>query len=233
MMTKTVRRQIPDYMPDKMEAEDKPAYQRPAEPRKADCAEAQVVYDILEKIEMPTGKEKVYFPKGKNLPEDHRDDKGKGFVIGLHHMQSMLLGQEISKKVGERYALLPLQTSYELVQSDKLFRKMTNDYCWIHGREVILERGKIIPDPAVKEVDDELQYFGSKIKVEINENDVIDTLMKAGLFIEPKEKICRGCIRFSCGESSVASNWSHFGKSFTAEASGDTFGANITGFLLS
>ncbi|MEM5814657.1 MAG: hypothetical protein QXD77_02475 [Candidatus Aenigmatarchaeota archaeon] len=170
-------------------------------------SQAEIVREVLDGIAMPTGKETVYFPKWKGSPiKCYGDYKGRGFVANLDHRQMTLLGQEVSKKVGERYTLLPLQASYNLARKDKNFKKMNVDY-WLHCREVVREAGEILPDPAVVEVGGELKYDGKIIKAVINESDVFDTLMKAGLFKEPKKRAYRGSICFENGEASVWSYW--------------------------
>ncbi|MEM5804785.1 MAG: hypothetical protein QXU82_02995 [Candidatus Aenigmatarchaeota archaeon] len=183
-------------------------------------SKAQPVYDVLDRIDAPTGKEKVFFPGSTHLPEGNRDYKSKKFVANLDHRQMTLLGQEISKRYGERYTLLPLQTSCDLAHKDKEFKKMNVDY-WLHNEPVILEVGEIIAHPIVKEVDGELKYDytpSKMIKTEINESDVFDTLMKAGLLKEPKKKVYRGGIDFEDGEASVRSNWYSDGGCFSAYA---------------
>jgi len=171
--------------------------------------QSQIVHDLLDKIDMPTGKEKVYFPNGKDLPESNRDYKGKGFVANLDHRQMTLLGQEISKRYGERYTLLPLQKSYDLVHSDKNFKKVNVDY-WLHNEPVVLKVGEIIAHPVVKEVEGELQYAAKdskSTKVEIIKSSVFGTLAKAGLMKKPKKKVWDGGITFENGEASVRSRW--------------------------
>ncbi|MFH0829937.1 MAG: hypothetical protein V1887_02130 [Candidatus Aenigmatarchaeota archaeon] len=180
--------------------------------------QAEIVHEIAGKIVPPTGKETVYFPKWKGSPaEGHNDYKGNGLVANLDHRQMTLLGQEVSKKVGERYTLLPLQVSYDLVHEDKSFKKMNIDY-WLHNREVALEKGEIIADPVVKEVNGELKYDGKRTRAGISKSDVFDTLVNAGLFKKPKKKVWRGSISFENGEASVRSAWTTGEGCFNATA---------------
>ena len=168
-------------------------------------SKSQPVYDIIDKIDMPSGEE-IFFPMGKNLPNAFKDHNDTGFVAGLDHPQSVLLGQEISREAGQRYTLLPLQVSYDRTHSDKQFRKIMRDY-WIWDREVILKDGNILPDPVVKEIEGELVYEGKKIPVKIDESDVFATLISAGILEEPEYDVNRGHVYFEDGKSSVWSYW--------------------------
>ncbi len=183
------------------------------------AAQSEIVHEIAGKIVPPTGKETVYFPKWQGSPlEGHNDYKDKGFVANLNHRQTTLLGQVVSlNRVGERYTLLPLQDAYNLAHMDNVFKTMVKNY-WIHNREVILEKGEIIVDPVVKEVEGELRYDGKTIKAEINESDVFDTLVKAGLLKKPKKKVWEGSVSFENGETSVRSGWDTDGGCFLALA---------------
>jgi len=180
-------------------------------------SKAQTVYDILDKIDAPEENRKIFFPGSTHLPEGNRDYKSKKFVANLDHKQMTLLGQEISKTYGERYTLLPLQMSYDFVHNNDNFKKMAIDY-WMHNREVILEKGSIIAEPTVKEVDGGLQYDGKARKAKINDSAVFDTLVKAGLMKKPKKKVWDGGITFENGEASVRSYWASGGGCFDAYA---------------
>ena len=99
------------------------------------------VNQALELIDMPTGEEPLIILKGKKeVPEEFRDYKNKGFIARTNKNEQLLMAQEISKQVlgkgkGE-YALLPIQKSYDLVHSDKKFKKLMNGY-WIYNIENI------------------------------------------------------------------------------------------------
>jgi hypothetical protein len=94
---------------------------------------------------------------------------------------------------------------------------------WLWNREVILEEGKILPDPIVVEKDNELVYDGDTIRAEINEDDVFDTLIKAGLLKEPKQDVYKGSIHFEDGVSAVGSDWGVGEGRFDAVASRPSF----------
>lgn len=102
------------------------------------------VNQALELIEMPTGEESLVTLKGKKeVSEEFRDYKNKGFVARTNKNEQLLMAQELSKQVlgkgkGE-YALMPTQKSYDLVHSDKEFKKLMNDY-WIHNIENIFSK---------------------------------------------------------------------------------------------
>ena len=99
------------------------------------------VNQALDLIEMPTGDESLITLKGKKeVPEDFRDYKNKGFLARTTKNEQLLMAQELSKQLlgkgkGE-YALTSTQKSYDLVHSDKEFKKLTDDY-WIHNIENI------------------------------------------------------------------------------------------------
>ena len=183
------------------------------------ATQAQIVHDLLDKIDMPTGKETVYFPKGSNLPESNRDYKGKGFVANLDKYQQVFLGQLISEKVGKRYTLLPLQTSYDLVHKDKDFKKMAVDYRF-HDIENILEIGEIMPGPIAVEKDGKLAFEGKTVKADIDTGSVTKTLAstKPKLFEKPKHKVRDWGITYENGISSVRSYWYTGEGCFTAYA---------------
>ncbi|MFH0829938.1 MAG: hypothetical protein V1887_02135 [Candidatus Aenigmatarchaeota archaeon] len=170
--------------------------------------EAEIVYEILDKIRMPTGKETAYFPKWKGSPIEGRNDRyGKGFVATLDKWQSVFLGQMISEKVGERYAELPFQTSYDLVHNDRSFKKMMADYKIIN-REVIRRNGDVISVPIVSEVDGELRLNDGcrSVKANIDAESVIKTLASAKLFKQLNHNVCDwGIIYENDGISSVKS----------------------------
>lgn len=179
---------------------------------------AQEVYDLIDKIEAPIGQNLIIL----------KNRKGE-YVSNLDQKQQLLLGQEISKQIfpngKERYTLLPLQKSHDSVHSnlkeDKEFKEI-NKSNWFHNREVLKKEGKILPDPVVYEVEGELKYDGKQIPAKINEGDIFDTLIKAGLFkeSEQKPKIYHGGIDFDDnGDSSVRSHWSAAEGCFDALAS--------------
>jgi hypothetical protein len=166
---------------------------------------AEIVYDILDKIDTPSG-EGIFFPKGRNLPKKFVEYKDKDFVAGLDHRQSVLLGQEISKQAGERYTLLPLQVSYDKIHSDGAFKQMMRDY-WIWNREVLFEKGEILPDPVVKEVEGKLVYEGKTIPVKIDKSDVFETLINSGFHRKPEQRFYGAEIKFKDGICVVMSDW--------------------------
>jgi len=180
----------------------------------------ETVLQIFDKINMPTGKETVYFPKWKGEPlQGHEDYKNGGFVARLDDWQTIYLGHMISEAVGKRYTSLPAQKSYDLVHKDKNFKEMMKRY-WIHNREVILESGCVVPDPVVIESNGKLALEGTcrKIKVDIDESSVFKTLTKAGLMKKPKKKVWDGGISFENGEASVRSGWASDEGCFHAAA---------------
>lgn len=180
---------------------------------------AEIVREIAGRIDLPTGRETVYFPKGKDLPEANRDHKGRGFVAGLDKYQQVFLGQLISVKAGKRYTLLPLQTSYDLVHKDKEFKKMAVDY-WFHNIENILEIGEIMPSPIAVEKDEKLAFEGKTVKADIDVGSVTKTLAstKPKLFEKPKHKVRDWGITYENGISSVGSGWGAVGGCFAAYA---------------
>lgn len=99
---------------------------------------------------------------------------------------------------------------------------------WIHNREVILQQGKIITDPVV---DKKLEYHGKSIKAEIKEN-TIDTLIKAGLFKKPKNKVYRNPVYFVDGLSSVRSDWDRIEDCFASGSDGvsDWYSISVPAF---
>jgi hypothetical protein len=180
----------------------------------------ETVLQIFDKINMPTGKETVYFPKWKGEPlQGHEDYKNGGFVARLDDWQTVDLGHMISEAVGKRYTALPAQKSYDLVHKDKNFKELMKRY-WIHDREVILESGYVVPDPVVIESNGKLMLKENcrKIKVDIDESSVFKTLANAGLMKKPKKKVWDGGISFENGEASVRSHWNSDGGCFLALA---------------
>gem|GEM_PF-4559131 len=168
--------------------------------------QAEIVYEIFSKISMPTGKENIYFPKGRYIPDYYKDVQGTRRVTKLNHKQIVLLGQLVSDEVGKTYTLPSIQKTYDLLRKDKQFKLATERYD-IPSREVILECGEIIPDPVVKEGGDKLVYDGVRKKTEINKCYIFDTLNGAGLLKGPKNRALNGSISFENGEASVWSHW--------------------------
>lgn len=178
------------------------------------------IYNLLEydEIKIPTKDQDIVFLKKKEV-----SGKTGPHVHGLDHKEQLLLGQLISEKLfpnGEyRYTLLGLQKSYDLFHSTKtsyhgkILKNLTDGH-WFYNKEVILEEGKIIPDPVVIEVDEELVYDGKIIEAEINTKNVFDTLIGAGLLKEADKKIEIGHIHFNKeGESCVSvSSYDVFGE---------------------
>ncbi len=168
----------------------------------------QEVHDLFPRVEMPRGEDVIIlkYAKGENKGE---------YVVSLDQKQQLLLGQEISREISpkgdQRYTLMPLQRSYDLIHSDskegKDFKKLMESY-WAHNREAFRRPNIVYPDPMVVEVEGNLVYEGQTKEVKINDGDVFDTLMRAGLFKEPKQKVWRGSVYFDDnGESSVWSSW--------------------------
>jgi hypothetical protein len=170
----------------------------------------QEVREILDTVELPTGEETVYFPKRNGMRDRwHSDDRSPGLVVNLGYLQSAFLGQLISEKVGERYTLLPLQVSYNLVydvvNNDRKFAgRMSNK--WTYNRERV-EYGYVIPDSVVIESDGELAFEENcrKIKVDVDNSSVFNTLAEAGLVNKPRKNVWDGGISFQDYEACVTS----------------------------
>lgn len=180
----------------------------------------QIVYDLADKIEMPTGDEQLYIAKGKkNLPKDFNDKYKKNYVANLDANQALKLGELISKEVfpnkDYRYRLNSLQKAYNLVHSKtkegKKFKKLNRDY-WFHNREKLQKLSDnsalFFPDPVFFKT--EQPYDGKSIKISLNTNNIFDALRQAGHFkeLKSKPKTLNGGISFDRdGYSSVRSDW--------------------------
>jgi hypothetical protein len=182
-------------------------------------SQAEIVHKIFDKIKMPTEKESVYFPRGRNIPDYYRAVFSDTLVGKLNHKEAVLLGQLVSDEIGETYALLSVQKIYDLIRRNMKFKR-TAERHGIPSREVILESGYIIPDPVVKEAEGKLVYDGVRKKAEINECYVFDTLNKAGLLEDVECKALNGSISFKNGEASVWSFWNPDWNCFSAFARG-------------
>jgi len=174
--------------------------------------QAEIVYEIFNKISMPTGKEKVYFPKGTDIPHHYEAVFNTRLVSRLNHKQAVFMGQLMFHEFGAHYKLLSVQQTYDMLRKDKGFKSTLERY-YIPNKEVFLESGEIITDPGVKEVDGGLVYDGGlrcdgrKVEAEIDECHIFKTLNKAGLLKGPRKKTLEGSISFGKGESSAWSYW--------------------------
>ena len=175
------------------------------------------IYDAFDKMEKPTGDENIVIPKYEN-----GENKGE-YISNFDHRQFVLLGQLMSKDAfpnGDfRYAMLPVQRSYDLVTSwnkedYELMKRYTNTKSsspWLKWNREVIFPDAIMPDPSVN---GHLEYQGNKIKAKIHNDDILETLNEAGFF---KEKIGMPYtpIRFSVDQSAVGSychcgNWDMF-----------------------
>ncbi len=218
---------------DRIFGKNVPLYKEKAEPRRVDLpmaaekpdgskpaglpAQAQVVYDIFDRIHRPTGGGDVHFPVWKVEPLDGYTDSGKGgFVAGLDKYQAILLGQLISEKTGETYKLLKLQQSYDLAQRGDWFRDMITKY-WIHNREFIVKGMGVAADPEVEILGEKL-VFRDKIIGAQTEEKVAETMVNAGLFGRTTYKVSNFVIDYENSVSSVCSSWDGSHRLFNADA---------------
>ena len=187
-------------------------------------SKSQPVYDIIDKIDMPSGDD-VFFPMilpGIEFPGKFRSVyyMNKSLVGMLDHRQSVLLGQEISREVGERYTLLPLQVSCLKISTDTNFRKMVDrlgektaypGYCGyrIWNREVLFDNETIMPDPTVRDVEGELVYEGETVHTKLDKDNVFNTLKAASICEVFGVKTSADKIHFKDGISAVTSNCGH------------------------
>jgi len=145
---------------------------------------------------------------------DARDNwKDIGTYWGLNHMTEVYLSQRLTEEFlgrgRERYVVMPIQEACNLVNSDEKFREMAR-WNFLHTKELILESGLVIPYPRVKTYEGHLEYVADVkidggelkphpsdvIKVELDTNDVVKTLVKAGIMKEPKNKFTSAGIKF-------------------------------------
>ncbi len=217
-----------------------PAYQTPAKPtaelpgpvrpKRYKGDQANEVDNTFDRIaRFPGSDESIYFPRLKT----GKDEIEGNFITNLDWYQQVFLGHMISAKAKKPYKLLTLQQSYDLVHSNDAF-KNTLSHLWIYDREMLTEGGQIFTDPIVIEAQSRLQLAAvSKRKsAEINRDDVVATLVNAGLFKEPEEKIWKENISFEKGEASVRSDWGT-GEGFGASAGGPSgrSGTGVVAFI--
>lgn len=192
---------------------------------------------LLDKTQLPKGDESWFILNNKDGEK----------VTRTNHAQQVYMGQELSKQVfgntGKRYAVMPVQDSYDLMHSDEKFKKLMEDY-WIHNRELFLGSGLLIPDPQVRDIGGELKYILNSqmtasegrlkpiksdkvLEVKINKDDVIKTLVDAGVMKEPTHKVYRGSMSFDDdGLSSVWSVWDADEGCFAASSYGPSYGGS-------
>ncbi len=141
--------------------------------------EAQPVYDLMENrstygIVLPTGKEQVVFLRGTNLPEQFKDEKGRGRVSGLDWRQTVFLGQLLSKESGAAYALPSPEQIVKLTREIKRNKDGMKDVfddlysCCIYNRPLIKRVGSkrvVIENPTVRDIDGTLYVFGEPARV--------------------------------------------------------------------
>jgi hypothetical protein len=170
---------------------------------------------ILDTMEIPTGKENQFV----------LTKRYNALVENTSHQQGIYIGQQLTKEVfgrGKgRYALVSMQTSHDLMLSDASYRWGVDNGSFAHNRELILQSGFVIPDPEVRIIDKELKYFlngqvincrkkiggvGS-VPVEIDFDDAVETLIRAGVMKRPDELYCHGDIDFHRGLASTFSYW--------------------------
>jgi len=192
---------------------------------------------ILEDMYKPSGDEDWFIAYRKH-PERFR-----GFNIeNLRHLTEVYLAQMITKEVlgnvNERYTVMPVQAAIDLLYSDKKFKK---DACyWFHNRELILESGLIIPDPRAKVYEGRLEYMvemtadegklkplkpSDVIKVKIDTNDIVETLVNAGVMKKPDHKILSEGIHFKDGLSVPISSWDRDKRRFEVSSIGPLRGS--------
>lgn len=169
------------------------------------------VYEIIDRIEMPIqeGDLKDFIPQYNKPPEKdfvNYYDAGAN-VAGLNHPQMVLLGQEISKRVGSRYVPLTFQTAYNEAHSGHYFRKLLK-HKWVHNAELFVESRGVIPIPTVEEKDGKFVYSGEIREVWCKkESMVVDVLKEAGILEMSTNEIMDRCIFFENGLASASSYW--------------------------
>jgi len=187
---------------------------------------------ILDKVQLPTGEESWLVLKYKDGSN----------VTKTSHTQQVYMGQELSKQVfgntGKRFAVMPIQDSYDLMHSDEKYKKYAIEG-FSHNRELFLESGLLIPDPQVRDVGGELKYIleaqmmasegrlksDKVVEVKINKSDVIDTLVRAGAMKEPTHKVFRTKMFFNNdGLASLGSGWDRRRECFFASTYGPSHG---------
>jgi len=78
---------------------------------------AQVVYDIFDKIEMPTGEEPINFLQArKPVPRAYQTQDSSKLIANLGPEQAEFLTQLISEELGVAYRLNSIQSIYGIVQ---------------------------------------------------------------------------------------------------------------------
>jgi hypothetical protein len=170
---------------------------------------------ILDTKETPTGEENWFdLTKRYNI-----------IVGNVSHQQGVYIGQEVTKEVfgrgNGRYALPSMQTSHDKMLSDTSYRWRVDDGNFAHNRELILQSGFVIPDPKVRIIDKEFEYVlnghvinGRKkiegvgsVPVEIDFDNAVETLIRAGFMKRPNELYRHEDIDFHRGLASAFSYW--------------------------
>ena len=157
----------------------------------------KTVYNAFESIEMPIGNE-LFVPTWNN--GEHRGEP----VLHLGHRQAVYLGQLISKKIGIRYTLLPVQATYLLTNAPEVYRNTKHffpshyneDNLHLFNREVILKLDnnitKTMPNPTIAMENGKMVYRGKTVPVKSCTNDLVDILIESGILQDPANGIGSG-----------------------------------------
>ena len=181
---KTVRKPIPDYTTynSPFATEKKPAYRKPARPKKVD-KRVEEVYDAFTTTEIPSDDESFVILKcQKEMPENYRLDFNEKYVSGLDHKQALLLAGLIGEMTEHKYRLPSLERTFDEVQKNFWLMKLMKKG-WMHNDEVILKDGHVrYGNTTQRATWPKYSYHDSKDVVRMDTNDTVATLIKADLF---------------------------------------------------
>lgn len=131
----------------------------------------------------------VYAPQVKEPLKDfpyYRQDRGVHFLGTVDRAHVGDLALAVSEAIGERYCVLTEQTAYDKVFvdpetiKDPIMKEIAEN-AWTHTRTA-RKGNNIFPDPFVRYIDNEFRIFGKSVEVEVDVDDSLSTLVRAGLF---------------------------------------------------
>lgn len=178
------------------------------EERASVCDELSALRGLVDDyLELPTGDETgivlLKAKKGKELPDGWHSCCAKEYAGRIGWFPSILLAQEVSRKVGRKHTLPSLQRLYDQVDVDNTLRQLLRNNSVFTRERIEVESepkfgglfdgyngtvpGKVIPDPTVRVVDGEYRYEGKGVKTTVFYGwciQVYKTLHEAGLFRE-------------------------------------------------